>query len=93
MNKTTRYIESLVTLDAKRREKIIHDVLNSCFVSADRALVGMVMKARINMAAQGGIHAPIGRRPDSLTSPEIDEWIGTIDVIATNPDSAQNVTK
>ncbi|TWT64405.1 HsdM family class I SAM-dependent methyltransferase [Rubinisphaera italica] len=84
MNKTTRYIESLVTLDAKRRDKIIHDVLNSCFVGADRA-PGMVMKARINMAAHGGIHAPIGRVPDSLTSPELDEWIGKIDVIATNP--------
>lgn len=84
MNKTIHYVESLVTLDAKRREKIIHDLLNSCFVGADRA-PGMVMKARINMAAHGGIHAPIVRVQDSLTSPEVDQWIGKIDIIATNP--------
>ena len=84
MNKTTHYVESLVTLDVQRREKIIHDLLNSCFVGADRA-PGMVMKSRINMAAHGGIHAPIARVPDSLTSPEVDQWVGKIDVIATNP--------
>jgi type I restriction enzyme M protein len=84
MNKTIHYVESLVTLDTQRREKIVHDLLNSCFVGADRA-PGMVMKARINMAAHGGIHAPIVRVQDSLTSPEVDQWIGKIDVIATNP--------
>ncbi len=84
MNKTIHYVESLVTLDTKRREKIIHDLLNSCFVGADRA-PGMVMKARINMAAHGGIHAPIVRVQDSLTSTEVDQWIGKIDIIATNP--------
>ena len=84
MNKTIHYVESLVTLDTKRREKIIHDLLNACFVGADRA-PGMVMKARINMAAHGGIHAPIVRVQDSLTSPEVDQWIGKIDIIATNP--------
>lgn len=84
MNKTVHYVESLVTLDTQRREKIIHDLLNSCFVGADRA-PGMAMKARINMAAHGGIHAPITRVQDSLTSPEVDQWIGKIDVIATNP--------
>jgi type I restriction enzyme M protein len=78
------YVNSLVTFDQRRKDEAYQQILDHCFIGADNS-PGMIMKARINLAAYGSTHAAVRRVDNSLTSPWLDAKVGTIDVIATNP--------
>ena len=78
------YVNSLVTFDQRRREEKFRQILDYCFLGADSS-PGMVLKARVNLAAHGDIHASIRRVKNSLTDPWLDTKIGTLDLIETNP--------
>jgi type I restriction enzyme M protein len=78
------YVNSLVTFDQRRKDDAYQQILDYCFVGADNS-PGMVMKSRINLAAYGSTHAAVRRVDNSLTADWLDERVGTIDVIATNP--------
>src|SRR5206468_10572693 len=78
------YINSIVTYSQFDRDKAYQQILDHCFLGADNS-PGMVMKARINLAAYGSTHAAVRRVDNSLTAQWLDDRVGTIDVIATNP--------
>jgi type I restriction enzyme M protein len=78
------YVNSLVTFDQRRKDEAYQQILDHCFLGADNS-PGMVMKSRINLAAYGSTHAAVRRVDNSLTAKWLDDRVGTIDVIATNP--------
>ena len=78
------YINSLVTFDDQRKKRTLQEILDYCFIGADNA-PAMIMKARINLAAYGSVHAAVRRVDNSLTAPWLDDKVGTVDVILTNP--------
>jgi type I restriction enzyme M protein len=84
MRQVKLYANSWVTFDRERRERKYEDILKYCFLGADSS-PGMVLKARVNLAAHGDIHASIRRVKNSLTDPWLDSKIGTLDLIETNP--------
>jgi type I restriction enzyme M protein len=84
IHQAKNYINSLVTFDDQRKKTMMQDLLDYCFIGADNS-PGMVMKARINLAAYGSTHAAVRRVANSLTEPWFDAKIGTMDLIATNP--------
>lgn len=78
------YVRSLVTFDERRQNEAYQQILDHCFIGADNS-PGMVMKSRINLAAYGSTHAAVRRVDNSLTAKWLDDRVGTIDVISTNP--------
>jgi len=78
------YINSLVTFDDQRKKRTLQEILDYCFIGADNS-PAMIMKARINLAAYGSVHAAVRRVDNSLTAPWLDDKVGTVDVILTNP--------
>lgn len=78
------YVKSLVTFDERRQNEAYQQMLDHCFVGADTS-PGMIMKSRINLAAYGSTHAAVRRVDNSLTAKWLDDRVGTIDVICTNP--------
>jgi len=78
------YVKSLVTFDQRRKDEAYQQMLDYCFLGADNS-PGMIMKSRINLAAYGSTHAAVRRVDNSLTAKWLDDRVGTIDVIATNP--------
>jgi len=84
IHQVKNYVNSLVTFDARRKKKALHEILDYCLLGADNS-PGMIMKSRINLAAYGSTHAAIRRLDNSLPSPWLDDKVGTIDIILTNP--------
>lgn len=77
------YINSLVTFDDQRKKRTLQEILDYCFIGADNS-PAMIMKARINLAAYGSVHAAVRRVDNSLTAPWLDDKVGIVDVILTN---------
>lgn len=84
IHQVKNYINSLVTFDDQRKKDTLQQILDHCFLGADNS-PGMIMKAHINLAAYGSVHAAVRRVDNSLTAPWLDTKVGTIDVILTNP--------
>jgi len=84
IHQTHNYINSLVTFDQRRKDEAYQQILDHCFLGADNS-PGMIMKSRINLAAYGSTHAAVRRVDNSLTAKWLDDRVGTIDVICTNP--------
>ena len=84
IDQVRNYVNSLVAVDLRRRKTIYNKLLDHSFIGADNS-PGMILKARINLAAHGNAHASIRRVPNSLTDPWLDGKAGTMDVILTNP--------
>jgi type I restriction enzyme M protein len=78
------YVNSLVTFDQRRKDEAYQQILDHCFLGTDNS-PGMVMKSRINLAAYGSTHAAVRRVDNSLTAKWLDDRVGTMDIIATNP--------
>ena len=84
IHQVRKYVSSLVTFGDQQKKKALQDILDYCFLGSDNS-PGMIMKSRINLAAYGSTHAAVRRVDNSLTAKWLDDRVGMIDVIATNP--------
>ncbi len=89
IDQVRNYVNTLVAFDKERRQALYNKILDHCFIGADNS-PGMILKARINLAAHGNAHASARRLPNSLTDPWLDARAGTVDVILTNPPFKKN---